>query len=563
MTYLYDALLSAMAGNGSAFAALGGAFSERAADLAVAAIWQGALIACGLALCLRFAPRMPAAHRFTVWAAAFFTLVSLPVLAMVADLPIAAVRAVSFESAGTAAEPWLKFDARWSLVIAGLWALASLVRATDLAIHTWKLRKIWRDATPLGVDANVSAVLDRLNGRVEVCTTKALDRPSVIGFFRPRILIPDWLFARLTPGELEQIVMHEVEHLERRDDWTNLLQKLCLVVFPLNPSLIWIERRLCREREMACDEGVIRITRAPRAYAACLANLAQRGLERRAAALSLGAWHRRPELVHRVHSILRGKRGLSPVGARVLLGTVGCGLLMGAVELAQCPQLVAFVPERSAQVKLTEDASAAANSIPTLAAREAAGMEKPQSGMRAAHRQKADLARLVSYSPILAAEDAARLGHPNPMGQPNSMRESAPAPLQTRSVAYQDHAPRAVMLKAEIPDLQAAAAPEQQWVVLTTWRVETTSQSAAVKSDYDANSGAEQKPDAATTATAASDANAEPGAQQSSQPASRITVTRLILRVFPASAGSNSSTNPLTGQPGVAVVHGGWLVFQL
>ncbi|MEI4861539.1 M56 family metallopeptidase, partial [Klebsiella pneumoniae] len=81
-------------------------------------------------------------------------------------------------------------------------------------------------------------------------------------------LIPDWLFARMTAGELEQIVMHEAEHLRRRDDWTNLLQKLCLVLFPLNPALVWMERRLCREREMACDEGVIRMTRAPRAYAA-------------------------------------------------------------------------------------------------------------------------------------------------------------------------------------------------------------------------------------------------------------------------------------------------------
>src|SRR5581483_1851572 len=158
--------------------------------------------------------------------------------------------------------------------------------------------------------------------------------PSVIGFFKPRILIPDWLFERLTAGELEQIILHEAEHLRRRDDWTNLLQKLCLVIFPLNPAMFWIERRLCREREMACDEAVVRVTRAPRAYAACLTSLAEHGLERRAEALSLGAWHRRPELVHRVHSILRGKGGLGPVSARVLLGAVSCALIFGSVELA-------------------------------------------------------------------------------------------------------------------------------------------------------------------------------------------------------------------------------------
>ena len=136
----------------------------------------------------------------------------------------------------------------------------------------------------------------------------------MIGFLAPRILIPEWLFARLTPGELEQVVLHEAEHLRRRDDWTNLLQKLSLVLFPLNPALAWMERRLCREREMACDEGVVRRTQAPRAYAACLTSLAERGLQRRVQALSLGAFERRPELVHRVHSILRRRQALHPRG---------------------------------------------------------------------------------------------------------------------------------------------------------------------------------------------------------------------------------------------------------
>ena len=105
-----------------------------------------------------------------------------------------------------------------------------------------------------------------------------------------------------------------------------------------------MEHKLCGEREMACDEGVVRITNAPRAYAACLASLAERKLERRAESLSLGAWHRRSELVHRVHGILQRKHGLSRAATAALLGTVGCALVAGSVEMARCPQLVAFVP---------------------------------------------------------------------------------------------------------------------------------------------------------------------------------------------------------------------------
>ena len=111
----------------------------------------------------------------------------------------------------------------------------------------------------------------------------------MIGFFSPRILIPEELFARLTTAEFGQIVLHEVGHLRRADDWINLLQKLSLVVVPLNPVLMWIERRLCLERELACDDDVLRLTKAPKAYATCLTNLAEHRLGRRAAALVAGS----------------------------------------------------------------------------------------------------------------------------------------------------------------------------------------------------------------------------------------------------------------------------------
>ena len=182
----------------------------------------------------------------------------------------------------------------------------------------------------------------------------------MIGFLAPRVLIPDWLLPRLTGDELNQIVLHESTHLARYDDWTNLLQKLCLVVFPLNPGLFLIDRELAKEREMACDEAVVRITQAPRAYAACLASLAERGMARRREALSLGTWQRRSELVSRIHRILRGHPGLSPAAARLLLGAFGCGLLLVTFELARCPQLVAFVPavEKAQSVPPAGSASA-------------------------------------------------------------------------------------------------------------------------------------------------------------------------------------------------------------
>jgi hypothetical protein len=186
-------------------------------------------------------------------------------------------------------------------------------------------------------------------GRVQICSSHDIDRPSVIGFFSPRILIPTHLAATLSAAQLEQIVLHEIGHLRRRDDWMNLLQKLVLAVMPLNPALAWVERRMCLERELACDDSVLARTRAPRAYAYCLTSLAESRLAHRATSLSLDAWGHRSELSRRVESILAGSWRTNPRRVYTAAGVAFVVICGGAAGLSRCPQLVAFTPIAASQ----------------------------------------------------------------------------------------------------------------------------------------------------------------------------------------------------------------------
>ena len=101
---------------------------------------------------------------------------------------------------------------------------------------------------PVPVPDGLKALLMHNGHPVALCASDEVARPSVLGFFRPRILAPPALLDQLSEAELKQVILHEMEHLHRGDDWTNLLQKLALVLFPLNPALAWVERRLCAER---------------------------------------------------------------------------------------------------------------------------------------------------------------------------------------------------------------------------------------------------------------------------------------------------------------------------
>jgi Zn-dependent protease with chaperone function len=305
--------------------------SAMAAGSLVAAIWEGLLLAAAVALCLRLLPGITAAARSVVWLAVMLAVVGLPFLH------------VSGPSGAAVAGGWnggWNIDERVSLAVLAVWMGLSAWRAVELIRSAVWLRGIARRATAVEAGPAVAALL---GSRVRLCVSDEVDRPSVAGFLSPRILVPAALLPKLSDGELEQIVLHEMEHLRRRDDWTNLLQKLSVVLFPLNPVLLWIERRLCLERELACDDRVLRVTNARKAYAACLANLAEHSLVRRGVSLALGAWERQSELVSRVHRILvRPQREMGRRQAGFAVGAIIFGLAAGADGLAHSPRLVSF-----------------------------------------------------------------------------------------------------------------------------------------------------------------------------------------------------------------------------
>src|SRR5579872_4386004 len=204
------------------------------APLAVAGLWQGLAISLTVALCVQWTRGISATYRFGIWSGAFIAVALVPVLPALFGLFTSSGAASA--GAAAASHAWLRFDVRWTVAIAALWLILSAMRAGDLLFHVFRLRWLWRTANP--IETANPGVSSRT---FQLCSTQFLDRPSVIGFFRPRILIPDWLLPRLSADELNQIVLHESTHLTRRDDWTNLLQQLFLIVFPLNPGLWWID----------------------------------------------------------------------------------------------------------------------------------------------------------------------------------------------------------------------------------------------------------------------------------------------------------------------------------
>jgi hypothetical protein len=308
------------------------ALSRFTAEIFVAGLWQGFALIFAVALALRLFSRIPASVRFIIWSLTFALVVTIPLLQLQAPAePIGHSRSAVFHIS-----PGL------GIAIAAFWVCLTIARLAHFAAQSLRLRHIWKRSIPLASPDAIRATIDRTGRNVELCTSTDVDSPCVIGFFSPRLLIPHSLLGTLTPSDLHQIVLHECEHLRRRDDWINVVQKLALAIFPLNPALLFADRRLSLERELACDAGVIARTDAPFDYAHCLTRLAEHRLNPRRLSLALAAWGRQSELARRVYTLLRPIHKLSPAYTQASIAAFTIALAAGAVELAHAPRLVSF-----------------------------------------------------------------------------------------------------------------------------------------------------------------------------------------------------------------------------
>lgn len=132
----------------------------------------------------------------------------------------------------------------------GLLALA-LVRC-----RSWlRIRAALRAGTPIELPIPVPAL---------ICPdAKEL---GIFGFLRPVLVVPAQLLEHLNPGQLSAILTHELCHVRRRDNFFAAVHMAVETIFWFHPLVWWIGSRMVEERELACDEEVLRMGCEPAEY---------------------------------------------------------------------------------------------------------------------------------------------------------------------------------------------------------------------------------------------------------------------------------------------------------
>jgi beta-lactamase regulating signal transducer with metallopeptidase domain len=323
------------------------AIAQSSAERLVNSALEGIVLALLAWLVLGLFPRQNAGTRFSIWMAVLLSIAVLPLAEALARIERPAAAAIG--------NPPLTIPASWGTALFVVWAtIASVLLARVVAgvLQLRKLRNAAEEVNPVSLDAlSRQTLLDFQQHRaVKLCVSNSVSVPTAVGLFRPAVVVPRWALSELAADDLNAVLVHELAHLKRRDDWTNLVQKLVRAVFFFHPAVWWIENRLSLEREMACDEHVLATTANPRGYAECLVSLAERGFLHRAVMMAQGAVSRVRECSARVAQILNGGRPRTAQASRLALISAASGSILMLATFAQAPNLVAFGrPAPSAQ----------------------------------------------------------------------------------------------------------------------------------------------------------------------------------------------------------------------
>ena len=206
-----------------------------------------------------------------IWAVAIVAATTWPVLSWVAGLAIPSLHSPVGDLSAVRVLPDVSSLAARSspLVFAGvqriatlLWLTASLLLAIRLARSVIAARRVRDVAEPRVVDGMSVLVTDDIG-------------PATIGLRPARVLVPRMVLDLEEP--LRRLVLrHEREHCEARDPWLLLAAAIAVVLFPWNPALWLMRRRIRLVIELDCDARMLDGDADTLRYGRLLLMLAQR-----------------------------------------------------------------------------------------------------------------------------------------------------------------------------------------------------------------------------------------------------------------------------------------------
>ena len=166
--------------------------------------------------------------------------------------------------------------ARWMV---GLYAGIVMLGLCRM-VYAWRgARRLAAGAREITLGGEQRVVLEDYGRRLrirlpEVRESMEVSSPMIVGSALPVLLLPE-RFAAHGREEMRAALLHELAHVKRRDYLVNAICRVAALPVVWHPAAAWVQGRIRRTREMACDRMAAEEMRSEIRYARCLVGLAK------------------------------------------------------------------------------------------------------------------------------------------------------------------------------------------------------------------------------------------------------------------------------------------------
>ncbi|WP_321307962.1 TonB-dependent receptor plug domain-containing protein [Marinifilum fragile] len=197
---------------------------------------------------------------------------------------------------------------RYFPIMVNIWIIGVCILSCHMTfnyLQTIKLRKHLTYPVSKQTQSIADKLIQKLNLKQNITLLESgyVQTPSLVGYFKPLILLPVSMLSGIPENQLEIIIAHELAHIKRHDYLFQFIQGIIELLFFYHPVVWWLSSVVNTEREHICDDLAVKICGESLTLIKALNNM--EAIRKKRFELVLGLSGKKNNLFNRVQRIVR------------------------------------------------------------------------------------------------------------------------------------------------------------------------------------------------------------------------------------------------------------------
>lgn len=217
---------------------------------------------------------------------------------------------------------YLQID-RYFPIMVNIWIIGVCILSCHMTFNYLQSIKLRKHLT-YPVSKQTQNIADKLiqkinlKQKITILESGYVQTPSLVGYFKPVVLLPVSMLSGIPENQLEIIIAHELAHIKRHDYLFQFIQGIIELLFFYHPVVWWLSSVVNTEREHICDDLAVKVCGESLTLIKALNNM--EAIRKKRFELVLGLSGKKDNLFNRVQRIVRPKASAKKTNKIVFSG---------------------------------------------------------------------------------------------------------------------------------------------------------------------------------------------------------------------------------------------------